>query len=330
MSYDVLGMRQRGRNIETASAPWGDGWLGNPDRANDAGGTLTRQEASALFADKIAAKAQDANWYNAFQGLRGKRIGYYKPDEEFIHLQALDDWLDANPSNTQQGNVTQQPFRLIIAGGRKFDDYDRLKLEVERRLSDAGIAISPDSLQVVSGMATGADSLGLRWGEEVGVPVAKYPAAWNDISGRKPHEIGTNRYGKPYWKNAGYARNRQMAENADAVIVFPGGNGTEHMARTARELGLPVWDARELSEPMQPAEVIAGAAAELRGVTPQEIADEADAAMQRTEFWGNPWAVPAVGGGAVAAGGAAFWLAAALAAEQEKEQQQLPQQLELL
>lgn len=91
--FDVLGQRVRGQTMATVKAPGEPGWLGNPYVADDAGGSYTRQQATEKFAELIEQKAQDPAWRDAFLGLEGKRIGYYKPGEEFIHLNALNDWI---------------------------------------------------------------------------------------------------------------------------------------------------------------------------------------------------------------------------------------------
>ena len=91
--FDVLGMRQNGQTMATVKAPGEPGWLGNPYVADDAGGRYTRQQATEKFGELIREKAADPQWRAALLGLEGKRIGYYKPDEEFIHLNALSDWI---------------------------------------------------------------------------------------------------------------------------------------------------------------------------------------------------------------------------------------------
>lgn len=95
-AYDIKGMREGTRTLATARLPHEPGWLGNPYKAVDAGGPHTRQEATRLFGALVEQKAQDPNWRNAFLGLAGKQIGYYKPDEEYIHLHALQDWIARN------------------------------------------------------------------------------------------------------------------------------------------------------------------------------------------------------------------------------------------
>ena len=94
--YDVLGMRQGIRDMGNARMPGEPGWLGNPYKAVDAGGRYTRQEATDLFGQLVEQKAQDPAWRDAFLALQGKRVGYYKPDEQAIHLHALQDWITRN------------------------------------------------------------------------------------------------------------------------------------------------------------------------------------------------------------------------------------------
>lgn len=97
-------------------------------------------------------------------------------------------------------------YRIIIAGGRDFYDYDLVKMTMAR------IGYKPTV--IVSGCARGADTLGINWAIDNFTPVDKYPADWD-------------RYGK----SAGYKRNVQMAENADMLIAFWDGKskGTKHM-----------------------------------------------------------------------------------------------------
>lgn len=171
-----------------------------------------------------------------------------------------------------------RPYRLLVAGGRDFADYDRLKATVSSLLESQGVEVAPGRVSVISGMATGADTLGARWAREHGLAVEEFPAPWGAIEGRQPWEIGTRRDGKQYWKGAGHHRNRQMAESGpDAVLVFPGGRGTENMVKTAREMGLPVWDARQPNEPMRLDELLGDAKDVLEGRTPGSMVAEAEA-----------------------------------------------------
>lgn len=126
-SFDVLGMRQGGRTMATVSAPGEPGWLGNPFVANDAGGRLTREEATARFGELVREKAQDPQWRDAFLGLRGKRIGYYKPDEPAIHLHELQRWIAE-----QEGQpMPEQPAAAAKPTGQQAPDAVQLRMDLE-------------------------------------------------------------------------------------------------------------------------------------------------------------------------------------------------------
>lgn len=111
-------------------------------------------------------------------------------------------------------------FRVIIAGGRNFNDYDLLIKTMDHLLSNI-----KDDITVVCGKARGADTLGERYAKERGFLVQYFPADWE-------------RYGKA----AGYLRNTEMAKNADALVAFWDGKslGTRHMIEIAKANGLKV------------------------------------------------------------------------------------------
>ena len=110
-------------------------------------------------------------------------------------------------------------FKVIIAGGRDFDDYETLCRTCDFMLQ------RKDDVEIVCGMARGADLLGKRYAGERGFRVAEFPADWDT-----------------HGKSAGFIRNRQMAEYADALIAFWDGKsrGTASMISLSRELTLPV------------------------------------------------------------------------------------------
>lgn len=116
-------------------------------------------------------------------------------------------------------------FRLIIAGGRDFDDYDLLRKNCDFLLSkrvEAGYTIT-----VISGKARGADSMGERYARVKGYTIIEMPADWNT-----------------HGKSAGYKRNSAMADCAKltegACIAFHDGTskGTQHMIDLCQTKGL--------------------------------------------------------------------------------------------
>lgn len=89
-----------------------------------------------------------------------------------------------------------------------------------------------DITEVISGTAKGADKLGERFAKENNLTLHRFPADWN-------------RYGK----SAGYKRNVEMADNADALLALWDGKsrGTKHMIDIVRSrvMALCVWKYQE-------------------------------------------------------------------------------------
>ena len=112
-------------------------------------------------------------------------------------------------------------MRLIIAGGRSyiFDEKDCDTLDIIRD--------EYDITEVVSGGAKGADTCGELWAEVNEIPVTVFRANW-----------------QKHGKIAGHLRNKEMADYADAVALFPGGSGTNSMYNLAKRAGLEIFDFR--------------------------------------------------------------------------------------
>lgn len=79
---------------------------------------------------------------------------------------------------------------------------------------------------VISGTASGVDTLGERWAKENDIPVFRCPADWNK-----------------HGKRAGYLRNVEMAQGADALVAVWDGEsrGTRHMIDIARRMSLRIY-----------------------------------------------------------------------------------------
>ena len=109
-------------------------------------------------------------------------------------------------------------MRVIIAGSRDFSDY--------QLLSDTMHSLFPNmGIEVVSGMARGADYLGYCFGKENGLVIHEMPADWNT-----------------YGKSAGFKRNAEMSKVGDILVAFWDGksNGTGNMIRLMQLKGKPV------------------------------------------------------------------------------------------
>ena len=103
-------------------------------------------------------------------------------------------------------------FKIIVAGGRSFNNYDLLEQKLDYYLSSK-INEGYD-IVIISGTAKGADSLGEKYAINKGYEIERFPANWDK-----------------YGKSAGYRRNVDMANVADACIVFWDGTspGWKHM-----------------------------------------------------------------------------------------------------
>ena len=109
-------------------------------------------------------------------------------------------------------------MRVIIAGSRGINDYAKVRDAVHR----SGFPIT----RVLSGMARGVDTLAIRYAIKNGLPLDTFPAQWSK-----------------WGRSAGYKRNVQMAQHADALIAIWDGKspGTRHMIEAARARGLQLF-----------------------------------------------------------------------------------------
>ena len=117
------------------------------------------------------------------------------------------------------GSTCQENFvKVIVAGSREITSY----IVVKDAIKNSGY----DVTEIVSGTARGADKLGELWAFENDIPVKRFPADW-----------------KQYGKSAGYKRNQQMAEYADALVAVWDGKsaGTGHMISIAKMKQMPVY-----------------------------------------------------------------------------------------
>ena len=108
-------------------------------------------------------------------------------------------------------------MRTIIAGSRSVTDLNEVL---------AAVLDSPwVPTAIVSGTALGADQLGEQFAHDFSLPVTRFPADWD-----------------AHGKSAGYKRNTEMAEHADALIALWDGHsrGTKNMIDIATKKGLKV------------------------------------------------------------------------------------------
>ena len=116
-------------------------------------------------------------------------------------------------------------MKVIIAGGR---DYKLTK-------SDWDALRQIDITEVVSGECSGVDRDGETYAHWIGVRVKMFPPDW-----------------KGQGRAAGPLRNRKMAQYADAVVLFPGGKGTDSMHKEACLAEIKIYDFRDQQTDEQP------------------------------------------------------------------------------
>ena len=114
-------------------------------------------------------------------------------------------------------------FRVIAAGSRSFHSYGMLRDFADKVL--ARKVAEGEKIVILSGHRYGADLLGERYAAERKYGLLIYQAEWSQ-----------------YGIRAGIMRNKQMVDEADALIAFWDGKsrGTKSTIDFAKEAGLPV------------------------------------------------------------------------------------------
>ena len=110
-------------------------------------------------------------------------------------------------------------MKVIIAGSR---DISRFRL-ISDAVKESGFKIT----EVISGAAREVDKTGEEWAAINKIPVRSFPAQW-EIHG----------------KAAGHIRNKDMALEADALILVWDGKsrGSASMLKIAKKLGLRIHE----------------------------------------------------------------------------------------
>ena len=108
-------------------------------------------------------------------------------------------------------------MKLIINGGRDFENYELAKQEFDKVFEHYNI------LEIVSGGARGSDKIGERLAKEYDIPLKRFIPDWDGLG-----------------KKAGHVRNREMGDYADALLSFWDGEskGTKGMIEYAERKNL--------------------------------------------------------------------------------------------
>lgn len=110
-------------------------------------------------------------------------------------------------------------MRVLVCGGRDFNDTARVFAVLDKLHAEAGID------HVIEGGARGADACAKEWAFRRGVQISTYEADWENQG-----------------SFAGPMRNTRMINEGrpDVVVAFPGGKGTGDMIKKARRAGIEV------------------------------------------------------------------------------------------
>ena len=113
-------------------------------------------------------------------------------------------------------------MKVIVAGGRDFNDYKLLKSTLDNFQQEYG-----NITEVVSGTAKGVDKLGEKYANENNIPIKRFVPDWQGLG-----------------KKAGHVRNRKMGdyakEHGGMLVAFwdKQSRGTKGMIDYATEIGL--------------------------------------------------------------------------------------------
>lgn len=116
-------------------------------------------------------------------------------------------------------------MRCVICGSRTITKYET----VQNAVKESGFDIT----EVVSGCASGIDSLGEKWAMDNNAKLFQFPANWN-----------------AYGKQAGFIRNKQMVKfvsppeckDGCVLAIWDGkSRGTVHTIELAKAAGIPCF-----------------------------------------------------------------------------------------
>ena len=113
-------------------------------------------------------------------------------------------------------------MKVIVAGGRDFNDYELLKETLDNFQQEYG-----NIAEVVSGGARGSDKLGEQYANENNIPIKRFVPDWEGLG-----------------KKAGFVRNRKMGDYAKEhngmLVAFwdKQSRGTKGMIDYSTKVGL--------------------------------------------------------------------------------------------
>lgn len=102
-------------------------------------------------------------------------------------------------------------MKILVCGATYFTDYELFHDELCRIIYEKGhvkhmYPFEVFDIEIISGMAKGADTLAVQFAKQYNLPLHEFPADWNK-----------------YGKGAGPVRNQKMIDEGhpDLIVAFP-------------------------------------------------------------------------------------------------------------
>lgn len=115
-------------------------------------------------------------------------------------------------------------IKVLVCGGREFTNWKIVYHVLDKLKKDHG------EITVIHGAASGADTLAENWAKQAEQVYIGCPAKWSQ-----------------HGRSAGPIRNMFMLDSdPDLVVAFPGGDGTAHMVKIAKEAGKDVLEIEKM------------------------------------------------------------------------------------
>lgn len=128
-------------------------------------------------------------------------------------------------------------YKVIVAGGRDFNDYELLETKLDIILANKS---KSHKIVIISGHAEGADKLGEKYANERGYDKEVYPAEWSNLNAI-PCKVKIRSDGTKYNCLAGFNRNKTLVDVGDSLVAFwNGSNGTASTIKLAKKKGILV------------------------------------------------------------------------------------------
>lgn len=115
-------------------------------------------------------------------------------------------------------------YNILVCGSRGFSNKSLMVKRLNAFLEQHNL--DETNIQIISGMARGADALAAEIAKDNNVPLIEMPADW-----------------KAHGKRAGFVRNLEMLNKADIVIAFWDGEsvGTAHTIQEAKKKNITTY-----------------------------------------------------------------------------------------